>query len=74
MTARYLCKQTFPIGPGHRALVYAAAGGTGQILLQWIKHLGGKHSLWLFCCCFFHALIAGVAIAVVRLEIIKSCL
>lgn len=41
MTARCLCKETYPIRAGSRALVYAAAGGTGQILLQWIKHLGG---------------------------------
>lgn len=41
MTARYLCKETYAIRPGSRALVYAAAGATGQILVQWIKHLGG---------------------------------
>ena len=48
MTARFLCKETFPIQKGSRALVYAAAGGTGQILLQWIKHLGGIVSCLVF--------------------------
>lgn len=41
LTARYLCKQTFPIKPGDVALVYAAAGGTGQLLTQWVVALGG---------------------------------
>jgi NADPH2:quinone reductase len=27
MTARYLCKETFVVKPGHNCLVYAAAGG-----------------------------------------------
>ena len=40
LTARYLCKETFPVNPGHVCLVYAAAGGTGQILTQLIKSLG----------------------------------
>jgi NADPH2:quinone reductase len=40
LTARYLCKETFLVKQGTKALVYAAAGGTGQILTQWIKHLG----------------------------------
>jgi NADPH2:quinone reductase len=40
MTARYLLKRTYPVKPGDVALVYAAAGGVGQILVQWAKHLG----------------------------------
>jgi NADPH2:quinone reductase len=40
MTARYLLRKTFPVEPGHVAIVYAAAGGVGQILVQWGKHLG----------------------------------
>jgi NADPH:quinone reductase len=40
MTARYLLKRTFPLGPNHVAVVHAAAGGVGQIMVQWGKHLG----------------------------------
>ena len=40
MTARYLLKQTFPLKAGDVAVVHAAAGGVGQIAVQWAKHLG----------------------------------
>ena len=40
MTARYLVKETFPLKPGHTILFHAAAGGVGQIAVQWAKHLG----------------------------------
>jgi NADPH:quinone reductase len=40
MTARYLVKETFPLKPGHRVLFHAAAGGVGQIAVQWAKQLG----------------------------------
>lgn len=40
MTARYLLKRTFPIAPGDVAIVHAAAGGVGQILVQWGRALG----------------------------------
>jgi NADPH:quinone reductase len=40
LTAEYLLKRTFPVKKGHVVLVHAAAGGTGQILCQWAKHLG----------------------------------
>lgn len=40
MTARYLAKATFPLKPGHVCVVHAAAGGVGQILVQWAHHLG----------------------------------
>jgi NADPH2:quinone reductase len=40
LTAEYLVKRTFRLKKGHVALVHAAAGGTGQILVQWAKHLG----------------------------------
>ena len=40
MTARYLLKRTFPLAKGHVAVVHAAAGGVGQIAVQWGKHLG----------------------------------
>lgn len=41
MTAHYLIRSTFRIGPGMVALVQAAAGGVGQLLGPWIAALGG---------------------------------
>jgi NADPH2:quinone reductase len=40
MTAWYLARRTYPIKKGDTILVHAAAGGVGQILCQWAKHLG----------------------------------
>ncbi|RIY01612.1 quinone oxidoreductase [Aureimonas flava] len=40
MTAEYLLRRTFPVGPGHTVLIHAAAGGVGLIAGQWAKHLG----------------------------------
>ncbi|MET0964432.1 MAG: quinone oxidoreductase [Noviherbaspirillum sp.] len=40
LTAQYLLKQMRPLKPGDRALVHAAAGGVGQVLVQWAKRLG----------------------------------
>ncbi len=40
MTAHYLTHSTFPLEPGHRALVHAAAGGVGLLLSQIAKRLG----------------------------------
>jgi NADPH2:quinone reductase len=40
MTARYLLRKTFPVKRGDAVLIHAAAGGVGQILVQWAKHLG----------------------------------
>jgi NADPH2:quinone reductase len=40
MTAHYLACSVFPLGPGHTALVYAAAGGVGQLLVQIAKLRG----------------------------------
>ena len=42
LTAHYLVRSTFPIQSGHTALVHAAAGGVGLILVQMVKLLGGK--------------------------------
>lgn len=42
MTAHYLSASTFPIQSGHTAIVHAAAGGTGQLLVQMIKQRGGR--------------------------------
>jgi len=40
MTAYYLCRRTYKVQRGDTILVHAAAGGVGQILCQWAKHLG----------------------------------
>ncbi|NMG46125.1 zinc-binding dehydrogenase [Aromatoleum toluvorans] len=40
MTAQYLATEYGPIEPGDHVLVHAAAGGVGQLLVQWLKHLG----------------------------------
>ena len=40
LTAQYLLRQTYRAQPGDNLLVHAAAGGVGQILCQWGKHLG----------------------------------
>ena len=39
-TAYYLIHQTHELKPGETILVHAAAGGTGQILVQWAKAIG----------------------------------
>jgi NADPH:quinone reductase len=41
LTAHYLTKDSFSIKVGNVALVHAAAGGVGQLLIQIIKLLGG---------------------------------
>ena len=40
LTAQFLLRQTFRVGPGHTILFHAAAGGVGLIACQWAKHLG----------------------------------
>ena len=40
MTAWYLARRTYVVKKGDTILVHAAAGGVGQILSQWAKHLG----------------------------------
>jgi len=42
MTAHFLVADTFPLGPGHRCLVHAAAGGVGRILVQLAKQRGAE--------------------------------
>jgi NADPH2:quinone reductase len=42
LTAHYLTKDSYAIKKGDVALVHAAAGGVGQLLVQIIKILGGK--------------------------------
>jgi NADPH2:quinone reductase len=40
LTAQYLIRRTYRVKKGDTILVHAAAGGVGQILCQWAKHLG----------------------------------
>jgi NADPH:quinone reductase len=40
VTAQFLLAEYRTIRPGEIALVHAAAGGVGQLLVQWLKHLG----------------------------------
>jgi len=40
MTARYLLKGCWHVGPGTTLLLHAAAGGVGLIASQWARHLG----------------------------------
>ena len=40
MTAQYLLRRTYKVKKGETILVHAAAGGVGQILCQWARHLG----------------------------------
>lgn len=42
MTAEFLLRRCFPLQAGQTALVHAAAGGVGQILVQWAKALGAE--------------------------------
>lgn len=42
MTAHYLTHSTFPLKKGHIALVHAAAGGTGRLLVQVAVMLGAR--------------------------------
>lgn len=39
MTARYLLRATYEVQPGDTIVIHAAAGGVGQIVSQWAKHL-----------------------------------
>ncbi len=40
MTAHYLTHDTFPLQPGHKALIHAAAGASGQLVVQVAKRRG----------------------------------
>jgi NADPH2:quinone reductase len=42
MTAHYLTHSTFALGPRHTALIHAAAGGTGRLLVQMAVMLGAR--------------------------------
>jgi NADPH2:quinone reductase len=40
ITAQYLIKSTYPVGPGTVVLLYGVAGAVGQLLAPWARHLG----------------------------------
>lgn len=42
LTAHYLVDSTFPLAPGHTALIHAAAGGVGLLLVQMAKKRGAR--------------------------------
>ncbi len=42
MTAHYLTHSTFSVKAGHTALVHAAAGGTGRLIVQMAKMAGAR--------------------------------
>ncbi len=42
MTAHYLSHSTYPVKQGDTALVHAAAGGVGGLLVQMVKRRGGR--------------------------------
>lgn len=42
LTVRMLVADVFELDDSHTALVYAAAGGVGSLLVQWASHLGAE--------------------------------
>ncbi|MBO9550154.1 quinone oxidoreductase [Pseudomonas sp.] len=42
ITAQYLLKATYPVGPGTQILLYGAAGALGQLMAPWARHLGAR--------------------------------
>jgi NADPH2:quinone reductase len=42
MTAHYLCHDTFPLKQGDTALIHAAAGGVGLLLVQMAHNIGAR--------------------------------
>ena len=42
MTAHYLCHDTYPLKRGETALIHAAAGGVGLLLVQMAHNLGAR--------------------------------
>jgi len=42
VTAQYLIAEYRAVKRGDTVLVHAAAGGVGQLLVQWLKHLGAR--------------------------------
>ena len=42
LTAYYLLHRTYAVKPGDWVLIHAAAGGMGNVLVPWAKHLGAN--------------------------------
>lgn len=42
MTAEFLLRRLYPVQAGQTVLLHAAAGGVGQIMVQWAKALGAE--------------------------------
>jgi NADPH2:quinone reductase len=42
LTAQYLCRDSYAVRAGDRAVVHAAAGGVGLLLTQILRHLGAR--------------------------------
>jgi NADPH:quinone reductase len=42
MTAEFLLRRCYPLQAGQTCLIHAAAGGVGQILVQWAKAIGAE--------------------------------
>ena len=42
LTAQSLCRDSYAVRPGDWAVVHAAAGGVGLLLVQILKHLGAR--------------------------------
>jgi NADPH2:quinone reductase len=42
ITARYLLTRIYPVTAESSLLVYGAAGGVGQLMIQWAKHIGAR--------------------------------
>jgi NADPH2:quinone reductase len=42
ITAHYLCRSVFEVGPQHTVLIHAGAGGVGLLLTQLVKNLGAR--------------------------------
>ncbi len=59
MTAQYLATEYRAVKPGDRVLVHAAAGGVGQLLVQWLKHLG--------------AWVVGTTSSERKAEVVRTC-
>ena len=43
LTAHYLTHSCYPVGPGTKLLVHAAAGGTGSLICQVAKNAGNDN-------------------------------
>ena len=40
ITAHMLLRHVYPVGPGTTVLIHSAAGGLGQLMTRWARHLG----------------------------------